>query len=520
MGEKQATMRIVWAFERTDQLWGGVKVALTDANWLQANGHDVTVVSRTAPPAWMQVQCRFVQTATLTPESLPPADLYIGTFWTTVPAVAAAAQARGAVAVHYCQGYEGDNPEFAAVRDRIEAVYRLPGMRHVTISPHLTELLRERFGIRATQVVYTIDHDAHRPADQASAPRTRIRVGLVGPYEVPWKDIKTGLAACRLAAAAGQEIELVRVTNTAPHPEEASLPFPVEWHERVRPDEMGSIYRSLDVFLGTSSGHQEGFFLPAVEAMACGVPCVLTDIPCFRAHGDGQYALFVPPRDPAAMAEALVLAARVPAIRAGLRAGGIAAAARYTQQRHGESLDAALRSFCAEQIPATKAPIHEAPIQQVPAAHGMTAALLQAAEQAKAQRDFAAAADLLTAAHVLSPGQTQILLQAADARLSAGGIEQALVQLSRAVEDGCDDGAVHLLRADLQVAVGHAAAAAQSLRAAITAGVGSADVHNRRGGLLFTDGDAAGARAEFERALTADPANEDARCNLAALPAA
>ncbi|HIE72193.1 MAG TPA: glycosyltransferase, partial [Planctomycetes bacterium] len=85
--------------------------------------------------------------------------------------------------------------------------------------------------------------------------------------------------------------------------------------------------RSLDVFLGTSSGEEEGFFLPAIEAMACGVPSVLTDIPCFRNHqdlvGHDRYALFVDPQDPTAMAEAIVLAGALPDIRTSLRAGGI-----------------------------------------------------------------------------------------------------------------------------------------------------------------------------------------------------
>ena len=44
-------MRITWLLEVAAQLWGGVKVALENANWLQRRGHQVTVVSRSPAPA-------------------------------------------------------------------------------------------------------------------------------------------------------------------------------------------------------------------------------------------------------------------------------------------------------------------------------------------------------------------------------------------------------------------------------------------------------------------------------------
>src|SRR5690606_10356959 len=135
-------MRITLLLEVADQIWGGVKVALENANWLSHRGHQVTVVSRSGPPAWMKLDCSFQQVVDFRPEHLPDGDVLIGTFWSTVPWTASAGPQKG-VPVHFCQGYEGDNPENEAVRDRIEATYRLPGLHHITISPHLTALLRD-----------------------------------------------------------------------------------------------------------------------------------------------------------------------------------------------------------------------------------------------------------------------------------------------------------------------------------------------------------------------------------------
>jgi phenylacetate-CoA ligase len=195
-------------------------------------------------------------------------------------------------------------------------------------------------------VPYTIDATRALPG-AARAPGSPLRVGLVGPYQIPWKGLATGYAACRLAHQAGQKLVLVRATNTTPAAEEQQQPFPIEWHQQLPPSRMGEFYRSLDLLLATSTGADEGFFLPAVEAMACGVPTVLTDVPCFRDHervlGHDRYAMFVPPRDPAAMAEALVSPARCPkcARRCALRRAW-PWPRHYHQDRHGEQLEHAV----------------------------------------------------------------------------------------------------------------------------------------------------------------------------------
>ena len=226
-------MRITVLLENASQLWGGVKVALEDANWLQRAGHQVTVLSRSGPPKWMRVECAFRQVQDFRPEHLPDADVVVATFWTTVSWAASAGPNKG-VPVHYCQGYEGDTAENRQLRERIEAAYRLPGVHHVTIAPHLTRLLRERFGTEALEVPYVVDHSVHFAAEP-HPPRAPLRVGLVGPYQIGWKDLATGFAACRLAHQAGQQLVLVRATNTAPDPAERDTPFPVEWHQQLPP---------------------------------------------------------------------------------------------------------------------------------------------------------------------------------------------------------------------------------------------------------------------------------------------
>lgn len=575
-------MRITFLLEVADELWGGIKVALEDANWLSQRGHQVTVVSRSGPPTWMQLDCDFQQVEDFRPEHLPDGDVLIGTFWCTVPWIASAGPQKG-VPVHFCQGYEGDNPENAAVRERIEATYRLPGLHHVTISPHVTNLLRDRFSIRAHEVRYVVDHNVHQPGPER-APQSPLRVGLVGPYPVPWKDLPTGYEACRLAHKAGQNLILVRASNMPPSPEEQNLPFPIEWHEQLRPDAMGDFYRSLDVFVGTSSGSEEGFFLPAIEAMACGVPSVLTDIPCFRNHeklvGHDRYALFVEAKDPAAMAEGIVLAGALPDVRSTLRSSGIEVAGHYHPEYHGEQLEAVLMQLTGNQTlqrpnelklvtkeiptpmqigngdrptsvagaksgptghgepPANIAPLPEpwATAQSAPDVQPLPKAphsadtvdaiakwfteLQQAAEQQHAAGQHDNAARLHAAANCLRSQSEHVPTLSAGTDSNPGGSELQLRKLDEQLRAGNDDETLHVARGHALHALGRMHEAAQAFRAALAVGARTADNYNRLGVVLFQAGDAIAARQSFERALVLDPQHIDARANLSSLPAA
>lgn len=523
-------MRITWLLEVADQLWGGVKVALENANWLQRRGHQVTVVSRSPAPSWMRLECAFRQVTGFQAEQLPDGDVIVGTFWTTVPWAIAAGPSKG-VPVHFCQGYEGDNPENVPLRDRIEAVYRLPGVHHVTISPHLTRLLHERFGAQAHEVVYAIDHAVHHPAPER-APQKPLRVGLVGPYAIAWKDLATGYEACRLAHAAGQPLVLVRASNVAPAAAEQGTPFTVEWHQQLPPSRMGDFYRSLDVLLATSSGAEEGFFLPAIEAMACGVPTVLTEVPCFREHaarvGHANYGLFVPPRDPAAMAEALVLAGSLPQVRASLRAGGLQLAAHYHPDRHGEQLEAVFQQLAARREPkalrllgaGAAAPAQKPAATTVDPLAELGRQLHQLGEQLRATGVAEAAARALAAAHCVAPADVDLTLAAATAQTAAGCPSEALRLFDTLVQRGVDREAVHVGRGHALHALGRLQDSAQAFRAALAVGERTADAYNRLGVVLFQAGDHRGARQSFERALVLEPGHGDARDNLTALPAA
>jgi glycosyltransferase involved in cell wall biosynthesis len=134
-----------------------------------------------------------------------------------------------------------------------------------------------------------------------------VAIGLVGRLD-PMKDHPTFLKAAALLSLRKSELWFVCVGN-GPEEYEASLRRFAEVQrisQRViwvgsRAD-MPSVFNALDIVCSSSSG--EGFPNTIAEAMACGLPCVVTDV------GDsallvGDSGIIVPPNDPPALAQGL-----------------------------------------------------------------------------------------------------------------------------------------------------------------------------------------------------------------------
>ncbi|MGI9538629.1 MAG: methyltransferase domain-containing protein [Miltoncostaeaceae bacterium] len=330
-------------------LWGGIKIAFEQAEQLALRGWEVTVASPAEAPEWYDLDVPFLRVPDFSGRRLPRADLYMGTFFTT----ASAAHDTGlGIGAHLVQGYEGLYPDLAEHREAIEFAYSLRTVK-VAVSPHLAALVEHRHGQGVYLVRNGIDTSLFHPVGRATDVRERLRVGVVGPFEVAWKGIAKALSGLARLRDEGHAIDVVRVSQSARSDDEHRLFAADEYHHAVAPEAMADILRSLDVFVSAST-EIEGFGLPAIEAMATGCACALADIPAYRDFGraadhDGAYARIAPMLSAEDVAEAVRPLIEDDYLRAELSAGGAELGRRYGWDRVGPELDRTLRRLIAEE---------------------------------------------------------------------------------------------------------------------------------------------------------------------------
>jgi glycosyltransferase involved in cell wall biosynthesis len=98
----------------------------------------------------------------------------------------------------------------------------------------------------------------------------------------------------------------------------------------VPAEDLVALYNLADLFVFPSL--YEGFGLPPLEAMACGLPVVASNAPALREVLDGA-ALLVQPLDAAGLAEAMAAALGDEPLRAHLREAGLKRATLFSWER-------------------------------------------------------------------------------------------------------------------------------------------------------------------------------------------
>jgi hypothetical protein len=316
-----------------------VRVMLVHADALIERGHRVRLVTKGAPLTWRSSRAEWVYVDDFREYDAGDEDFVVGTYWFSVPFAQAIAGDR---AVHLCQGYEGAFSVYASMRDQIDAAYALP-IPKIVVTKSLVEVCR-RFTEDVTYIGQVVEDEFYRPG----TPREHepLRVLLCGQSQADLRGIPEGYGAVAHARWFHQKLELIRVSPWAPSREEP-LEAVQEFHVGLTTAEMTRLMHSCDVLIAPNH-REEGFGLPAAEAMASGLPCVLTEIPSFLSFDETRdYARFAPEENAVELGERLIEVLSDPDLRERLRTRGREVAEQWRVFRAIDRLENFFRSRLA-----------------------------------------------------------------------------------------------------------------------------------------------------------------------------
>ena len=340
------------AFSRS----GGMRVIVGIANALARDGVRVQVVvpDFSCQPPWPlhpDVALTVISTAAL-PHRLrqlqwfqwlavhgaDDCEVVVSTFWRTMYWLSASCrlQRRRPTLVNLVQGDDARSQVQERQMSALAKRVLFPVARRSVQLPSKTVLvsswLQQSVGRQGDVIPNGVDRSVFYPAAPASVAKTEFVVGAVAraTAQKGWGNL---LDTCsRLVRRTEMNVRFVfAAPDTLPMSE-----IPAEVVERLtilQPRDDGAMrefYQSLDAFLFCSLS--EGFGLPPLEAMACGVAVVSTDCGGVREFMDGQNGVLVPVGQPALLADALYELWRLPAGRLRMRDLGLMTAARFSTE--------------------------------------------------------------------------------------------------------------------------------------------------------------------------------------------
>jgi glycosyltransferase involved in cell wall biosynthesis len=300
---------------------GGEKALVRIADRLVDRGHDVSFVVplggyskiyptkakliRTLPivSGYRQLRLPYIDLPSswvaLVPR-IPKSDIICANLClTALPTLIAARLGKG-IPFYFVQHYESlffcKSYQFG-YRSHIKNTYKY-FENIITVSKWLDDKIYEHTGRRSTVINPGIDLDIFRPL---KGKKDDIKTVLCLGVNFIWKGNADVIKAMEIVYEKYKKVKLIIVGRAKI---EVNSKIPHE-QRQASDEELAELYSSCDIYVLGS--WYEGCPAPPLEAMACGAPVVSTDNLGIREYGtDGKNCLIVPPRNPEAMANAIL----------------------------------------------------------------------------------------------------------------------------------------------------------------------------------------------------------------------
>jgi len=319
---------------------GGTENVFRYANWLSDLGVDVAVYSNDQPPDWVNVKGRFHYIKDLQERYAaikePVVIVYSiiglqGLLLFGVP--------KEKVIYHLCQGIKeyhygsSDYSALTAPKPMFDFLFSLPVGR-LAVSPHIQDYFEKNYGQKMHNIFNGIDTNFFSPQPKSTLNKTINVLSCGNPsHALKGKaDIKEAL---NIIARISPNLKFNFTIVCGQKLNEGSFScvgsnFEVTLKLGLSPEQMRQAYYDSDIYINSS--WYEGFGLPSLEAMACGVPVIQADNQGLTGIVvDRKNCLLIPPNNPEKMAQAIVTLIENDALRNNLIENGIETARKFAK---------------------------------------------------------------------------------------------------------------------------------------------------------------------------------------------
>lgn len=188
---------------------------------------------------------------------------------------------------------------------RFDNVYKLP-THLIAITEPMRQQLEEKYGRKVDLVRNGVELNIFHPREDWKPEKFTkdrpMRIVNIGPYDVTYKGVPTTLKAVEAAKAQDIPIDFMRITPIKSKKEDkASYKICLNLSHK----DFSEALRACDVYVSNSTD-REGFGLPAMEALATGLICILSEITAYKSFTDRRdHCIFVPEGDDKATLQAI-----------------------------------------------------------------------------------------------------------------------------------------------------------------------------------------------------------------------
>ena len=193
--------------------------------------------------------------------------------------------------------------------------------------------LKEKYGVEAVLITHAIANEIFYPR-KVEKNHDKKRIVSFGKV-VEWKGFKDALEAIKIVMKKRKDIKWFVYGQKLTLPQDLEAPY--TFIHFPSDEELAKLYSSADVVICPS--WYESFPAPPLEAMACGAPVVTTKYGTEDYAFNEENALVVPPRNPQAMAQAILRVLEDKNLAEKLRENGPKTAKQFTWDKTTDQVE-------------------------------------------------------------------------------------------------------------------------------------------------------------------------------------